>query len=275
MPLPEDFNAWEHLQSTVIQVQNRIVREEFSDLGDDWDNDILTSRGSLRVACTMVDDDSAIQTLIRLWLFYGCLKKAADFQAPIYGIPVLTFQEQMKFLPQVRLYFSEDLNEVEHGFNPLEAEVTFRLVNETSASMTEAKAKVIANKIKTAFCSSGGFRWKKGREKWIYKDQSRGYDIRLLAWSESEAKRLIEQVLDIESHSPNWEKYLDGTKKEKTFVTVPPLHTVYGKQRREYRERPVGYVRFRYAELKLHGLPNDIQLVDRTGNRKNPLVKAN
>lgn len=275
MALPDDFNPWEHLQTTVMQVQNRIVRDEFSDVGDDaWEADISTPRGSLRIACTLLDDDSAIMTLIRLWLFYGALKKASDFQAPLYGIPVTTFQEQFKFLPQVRMYFSEDLHDVEHGFRPLEAEVTFRLVNETSASMTEAKARAIATKIRTLFCASGGFRWKKGREKWIYKDQSRGYDIRLLAWNVEEAKKLIEQILDIESHAPNWDKYLDGTEKKKVYQTVPGMQLVYGKERRQYRDRPIGYVRFQYAELKLHGLPNDVQLVDRSGTRRNPLLHA-
>ncbi|PSB20552.1 hypothetical protein C7B65_06505 [Phormidesmis priestleyi ULC007] len=276
MPLPVDFSSWEHLQSTMMQVQNRIVREEFNDLGDEsWDDDITQPRGSLRVASTLRDNDSAIETLNKLLFFYVVLRKAADLQAPIYGIPVTTFQDSVKFLPQVRLFFLEDSSQVEEGYSPVEAEITFRVMNETSESMTEAKAKVTANKIKTLFCAGNGFAWKKGRELWMYKEPAKGYNLQLYAWNETEAKKVIEQILDVQSDTPNWEKHLEGTTKKKTFRTIPASSRIYGKVRREARERPIATVRFRYAELKIHGLPNDVQLVDRTGFRHNPLVKAN
>jgi hypothetical protein len=97
--------------------------------------------------------------------------------------------------------------------------------------------------------------------------------LRLLAWNETEAKKVIEQVLDVRNHAPNWAQHLDGTTKKKTFATVPGTHMILGKTRRKPRERPIATVRFRYAELKLHGLPNDLQLIDMTGFRHNPLVK--
>ena len=148
-----------------------------------------------------------------------------------------------------------------------------RLINETSASYTPEKAKLLANKIKTSFSSGKGFTWKKGREKWVYKDASKGYDFRLLAWNEAEAKKVIEQVLDIQSHSPNWDLLSVATKK-KNYTTIPGTHQVYGKQRRKPRDRPIAFVRFRRAELKLHGLFSDITLIDRTGFRTNPVIDA-
>lgn len=273
--LPEDFDGWEHLQSTTMQVHNKLVREEFSDVGDDnWSADITTPRGSLRVACTMLDSDSDSMINQRFFLFYVMLRKASDLQPAIYGIPTTTFQEQMRFFPQIRLFFSEDLNEVEHGYTPLEAIITYRLVHETSASMTPTKAKAIAQRINTLFCSAGGFRWKKGRERWAYKDTEHGFDLRALAYNETEAKKLFGQIIEIGEASPNWSRYLDGTEKKRDFQTVPGQHLIYGKERKAFRDRPVGYVRFRYAELKLHGLTNDIQLIDRTGTRRNPLIHA-
>lgn len=274
MALPTGFSSWEHLQTTIQQVQNRIVREEFNDVGDDsWDDDITTPRGTLRVACTLKDDDSALETLNKLLLFYIVLRKASDLHPAIYGIPVTAFQESNVFFPQIRLFFLEDSSQVENTYSPVEAEVTFRLINETRETITEANAKVIANKIKNLFGTANGFTWKKGREYWTYKDLSKGYDFRVYAWNETEAKKIIEQVMDIQSHTPDWEKYLEGTTKKKTFRTVPLSSRIYGKVRREARERPIATVRFKYAELKIHGLTNDVQLFDRTGFRHNPLVK--
>ncbi len=91
-------------------MQNRLVRQEFSDLGNDWEPDTSTPRSSLRTACTHEDGDSAIMTLVRMWFFFGCLRKAQDFQAPLYGEPVASYQERVTFLPQVTLYFQQDLS---------------------------------------------------------------------------------------------------------------------------------------------------------------------
>lgn len=277
MPLPEGFSEFEFLQDTIRRVQNRIVRTDFRDLGDEnWDPDITTGRGALRHACTLKDEDSADMLLMRLWLYYIILKKAQDLHPAIYGVPVTSFHETLKFHPQIRLYFLEDADRVESGYSQVEGEITFRLVGETENTINEAKAKVYANKIRTLFCSGAGFVWRKGRQKWVYKDTKRGYDFRLLATSESEARRVIEQVLDIQSHSPNWDLLKDATKvKDNTLASpIPGNHFVYGKTRRKPRHRPVAYVRFRYAELKVWGLPNDIVLVDNTATRRNALVKA-
>nr|WP_290226309.1 hypothetical protein [Trichocoleus desertorum] len=274
MPLPETFSPWEHLQNVVMQVQNRRVRKEFNDVGgDDWDPDITTSRASLRVACTLRDDDSILQTFIRLWLFDVTLLGASNLHPAIYGIPVTSFQESVKFLPQIRLYFSEDLAQVEDDFEPVEAEISFRLVGQTSTTLTQSEMRAYANKIRTAFAAGSGFTWKKGRLKASYKDQHHGYNMILTIWSEAEAKRVIEQVLDIQGHAPNWD-FLTVNEPKQTFPIVPGFQNILGKSRRKPRERPIAYVRFRYAELKLHGLPNDITLVDRTGFRKNPVVQA-
>ncbi|MCY7274337.1 MAG: hypothetical protein LH702_11495, partial [Phormidesmis sp. CAN_BIN44] len=167
MALPQGFSTWEHLQTTIMQVQNRIVREEFNDVGDDtWDDDITTPRGSLRVASTLRDIDSALETLIKLVFFYVVLRKASDLQPALYGIPVTTFHDSVKFLPQVRLFFLEDTRDVEEGFSSVEADISFRLTGETGETLTKSEATVIANKIRTLFCAGNGFTWKKGRELW-------------------------------------------------------------------------------------------------------------
>lgn len=274
MPLPTGFSPWEHLQNVVMQVQNRRVREEFNDVGgDDWDENITTSRASLRVACTLRDDDSILQTMIRLWLFDIILQGASNLHPAIYGIPVTTFHESVQFFPQIRLYFMEDLAQVEEGFEPIEAEISFRLMGQTSTTLTQVEMQAYANKIRTVFSAGSGFTFKKGRLKASYKDQIRGYNMILTVWSEAEAKRVIEQVLDVQNHTPDWD-HLTISEPKKSFPTLPGFQMILGKQRRKPRQRPIGTVRFRYAELKLHGLPNDITLVDRTGFRKNPVVRA-
>lgn len=270
MPLPEGFNEFEHLQDLIRREHNKFVREYFK---NELDDDISTPRASLKHACLIKDEDTAAMTEMRQWLFEITCRHAQSLQPAIYGIPVSTYHDSIAFYPQVMLYFLEDLQNVEEGHQPVDAEISFRLMHETSATYTPVKAKALATRIKSALSSGNGFVWKKGREKWIYQDNSKGYDFRLLAWNEAEAKKVIEQVLDIQSHSPDWNLLSVATKK-KQYTTVPGTHEVYGKSRRKPRDRPIAFVRFRYAELKLHGLFNDITLIDRTGFRSNPIIPA-
>lgn len=275
MPIPAEFSDTEHLQTTIKRYLNKQIIEDFRDLGgENWQPEVGTTRGSMRHALTHKDNDTMQITLGRMFLYYFTFGKARELQPPIYGVPVTTFQEEIKFYPQVRLLFLEDYSRVDEGYEQVKAEITIRLAKETETTMTPAKAKVLATKIKNLFATNNGFSWKKGHEKWTYYDKSKGYDLRVLAWNETEAKKIIEQVLDIQGHTPDWSACLGQAVKKRSFATIPGKHYVYGKLRRKPRDRPVAYVRFRYAELKIWGMAHDVTLVDLTGIKRNALVKA-
>ena len=268
MPIADE---WEHLQNVVRQVHNRIVRDEFNDI--EPDDDITTARGSLKAACLLKDDDSALMTIIRYWLFYVDLKKAQDLAPALYSVPITTFQENIEFAPQVKLIFLEDAQDVEPGYAAVEGEISFRLRGETSESMTPTKAESLAHRIRGSLATGSGFVWRKGRIKVCYRDRNRGYDFRLLVTSETEGRRVVEQILDIQNHSPDWE-YLSIAESRSDFPITPPSRRIYGSQRRLPRKRPRADVRFRVAELHLWGLPNPVILVDATGHYRNALVRA-
>lgn len=270
MPLPEGFSEWEHLQDQVIRIHNRQVREHFSDIVED--NDLSTPRSSLRHACLMKDEDTNVMTMLRLWLFEVTAGHAKSLQPDIYGLPVTTFQERYTFAPQVQLYFLEPANQTEAGYPQVEGEITFRLTEPQYATVSQTEAHSLANRIKSAMATPP-FVWKKGRIICRYKDLAKGYDFKLYVVSEAEAKRVIEQVLDIRSHTPDWDN-LTVNESRRNFPIVPPTKTVYGKSRRMPRQRPRADVRFRYAALHLHGLPNAITLVDASGTRRKALERV-
>jgi hypothetical protein len=270
MSLPENFNEWEHLQDQVRRIHNEEVREWFSNAPD---LDISTPRASLKHACLIKDDDSVGMVQLRQWLFEVQAKHAKSLQPDIYGLPVTTFQTQVEFKPQVQLYFMESLRDVESGYSPVEAEISFRLTeSQYQQDVSPAEAKILANKIRSAMATPL-FTWAKGRILCTYKDSDRGYNFQLYTTNEAEGKRVIEQVLDIRSHSPDWD-YLVVHESKRNFPIVPPTKTVYGKSRRQPRKRPRANVRFRYATLHLYGLQNPVNLVDTTGFRHKPLVKV-
>lgn len=265
MALPDDFSPWEHLQSVLMQVYNREVRDEFNDILDD-DDDITTPRSSLRTACLLRDDDSALMTHLRMQLFYFCLRKAQDLQTPVYGIPVDSYQQSVKFRPQVTLKFMEPLDEVEIGYRPLEGEISFRLVQPQYETLNQSEATSLANRIRSEFATGTAYRYRKGRVKLSYKNADQGANFVINAASETVGRELINKVLDIQNFTLDGD-FLTISELGQAPPTIPPTRFVYGETRRMPRRRPVGNVAFYRAELNIWGVAKAILLYDRRGSR--------
>lgn len=198
----------------------------------------------------------------------------------VYGVPVTTFQDTYEFAPQVKLMFYQTAAEARASSiedsdekPPVTGEITFKVTNETHETMTEVKAIKLAQSIKTKFVTGNLFTWQKGKQIVTYLDKLKGYDFRLYVISEIEARKIIEQTLDIQNHTPDWEKLTVHTS-QKQFPDRPSKKLIYGVLRRPPRRRPVEVARFRYAELHIYGVPNAITLIDTTGRRSTGLIKA-
>ncbi len=166
------------------------------------------------------------------------------------------------FRPQVHLFFKQDSSAVSGGKRAVKGQISFRLMNETSATMTEAKAKVLATKIKNEFALNNGYIWKKGKIKCTYKDWELGLHLNILSLSETEGREVINKILDVlEAHYNN--DYLRVSEPKRNSENNPTATSlVYGKLRKDTRWRPTANVRFRYAVLTIHGMQNRIILVD-------------
>jgi hypothetical protein len=265
MALPEGFSPWEHLQDVLRVYHNKLVREEFADITDD--DELAIPRGALKRACLLDDADTCDMTILRLFLFFFHARKAADLQAPIYGMPITEVDSVVEYHPTVTLYFSEDGDQVMPDKAPVRAEISFRLMDETSATMNEAKARVLATKIRTEFATSNGYRWRKGKIVVTYYDVAHGYRFQIYAYSETEAREVIQKVLGIRNHAYN-QDYLRVHESRASFPSNPGNHFVYGKSRPKPVLRPTTYVRFQRATLAMWGVSKAETLVDLTGWRR-------
>lgn len=272
MVLPDNFSPIEHLQDTIRTWYNREVLQHFSDLDTDED-DLSIPRNSLRIACRHNDDDPVNVTLLRVMLFEMTAKHAASMQPDIYGIPISSYDAEVTYKPQIKLYFSEDSNDVEPGYQACKGEITIRVKNESSQTMTTAKATQLATRIKSVFATPP-FVWRKGYDKLVYQDLEKGYDFRVLCRSEQDGRNLINALLDIQQDTPDWSNLNIVTPENPTerFPVNPGSQTIMGRTVRRARKRPIVNVKFRYATLSVYGLPTPINLVDLTGRRRNVLV---
>ena len=257
MALPEGHNEWEYLQDTIRRWHNKSVANWFKNQPQ---NDISTNKSGLRHACTIKDKDTANMTLIRLWLFEITAGHAQSLQAPIYGIPVGEFQRDVKYRPQIKLFFREKLGQDSlDRLNPATGEITFRLMGETSQTISRLKAEQFAKDIKRELANPI-FVWDKGWYKFTYKDLERGYDLRLLVKSKAEGIRVTKAILAIQNHpyDDDNQQFIDH---DRSYSLNPGTHVVYGRSTKKPIKRPRVDVRFRYAQLLIHGQINAINLV--------------
>ena len=275
--MPQPPQPSENLQDIIKKWFNREVREYFSDLNvdDNWDPDLTSPRASLANACRHQDDDSLLLTMLKAWFFEHI--KSQTYRVPYYVIPVSSFQESRKFQPQIKLYFQEDLEDVEPGYPPVSGEIGFRLMGYTTTSLTPSAAEILANRVRIAFGDGGrGYLWRKGKDMATYTDWGKGYQLQLLTRSQGEAREVINKVLDIQNDAPNWSKmnYSENEEPMEAYPTIPGREFIYGENRREPRRRPVASCRFQYALLHLHGVAAPIVLYDRSYTYSTALVTA-
>ena len=259
MALPEDFSPWLHLLEMLMSTHNRRVEQVFIGVPAD---DLESAMGGMRVACFITEDDTVDMIILRMMLFYFVFE--GHLPQPIYGIPVASYDANDRYKPQVKLYFKEDYNAflMETKLPPATAEIGYRLVHETSATINETKARAIAVRINEFFAAEGGFTFQKGHLIVSYKDTDRGIEFRLYVENEGEAVRVIERVLEM-MEVPFDEHRVTVHNSKQSFPEIPPEKEIYGKLRRAARIRPITRVRFYRAELFVQELGRGIILVDR------------
>ena len=260
MPLPANFNYFEHFQSVYRMIQNRDVQEEFSDVTDD--DDITLPRSSLKVACTIRDIDTADIMLLKSMLF----QRVQGPKAYVYS-DISRVSSRRKYKPKVRLYFLEDLADVADGYNAVDGEIGFRIMEAgTDNDITQSQALALANKIKIEFGTGNGFVWRKGKYLYSYTDWDKGYQLQILCRDKPEGKQMVEKTLSIQGDSPIWKygNFIEPEEPTTRYPTLPSFKPVLGKTQRLPRERPIADVRFQFATLSILGMKEPIILYSRT-----------
>ncbi|MCC5641102.1 hypothetical protein LC593_35835 [Nostoc sp. CHAB 5844] len=263
MPLPENFGTFEHLQNVYRQQFNRQVLEYFKDLGDSWEPEVNTPRGSLRVACTMTDEDSAPVMAMRHKLFYDVLGYGRANLAILYGSND-EFEPPVSGHPKICFYFSQDAESVPNNEPRLDAEYSFRLVSETQSTITESKARTLATEIKNLLVTGRqGIILTKGKTQYLYFHKEKGYRLRIYGNSESDAVDIIKKLLQLTNTAYDQDR-LSVAVPKRSNTAAPETYIVYGKTKKKKKFRPTANVRFRYAYMEIPGKPIPVFLVDTT-----------
>lgn len=261
MVLPTNFSSFFHLRSVLLQTHNAVVQSFFLDENNELPElGVSTPRASLFTASSILPDDTIEIIIGKLFFFYIVMGKARALQAPLYGLPSENFHDSVEFVPQVKLiFFEKQAQAILKNRVPIRAEISFRLMGLTPTSITEQYVKNLAAKIKTVMATPV-FSFQKGQIKVSYRDLANGYRFILATDTVNTAVSVIQKVLTIQNHTYNSD-YLTFSESLKDFPEDAGTQEILGQTVRKPRLRPSGTVRFRRAELNLHGFFKNVLLV--------------
>lgn len=243
---------------------NGEVNRYFTENADNSDLD------ETKKLCLITATDSRQTAMIRQEVFYHRVLKT-HLRTNDYRCPDAD-NGNIRYHPQVTMFFKEDTRATTDGNRPVTAEISFRLMNETTPTLTKANVTALATEIWNTFGGSTPYKFNKGKHYVYYLDEENGYDFRILVMSKTEGERVIKSVLSLRNHVFN-EDYFRFSDSEKSNTTPPKTVTVLGRQRKLNRWRPNAIVSFMWADLYVHGLkPNEQPvLADCSGTKRNPI----
>lgn len=192
--MPAGANSTEVLQGVVRRVYNKWVRDWFQDVDALDELDLSVPRHSAYAACLHQDNDSLIVTTTRQKLFDDLRGRLTT---PLVGETVLKQTVVRANRPKIILYFQEDFNDTDPDYAPVSGQVGFRLMDETAESLTEAKLKQLATKIKSVFGRNNGYIWRKGKLMVSYTHWEEGYQLQILCKTKDDGKELVKDILSL------------------------------------------------------------------------------
>jgi hypothetical protein len=172
-----------------------------------------------------------------------------------------------RFKPHIFLKFTELSKDKPKDANRslLKMTISFRLMQETSTAITIERLKQLAAKIEQKFGGKTPYKINKGRYLFSYADHEKGYQLMLWVSGADEARRIVDDVLFIQAHKPDWDllqqKALAQGGKEKEVVLGEPVE-------QESRGNS-GIVTFNKAYCVLDKRPKKpVYLIDIKGRKK-------
>lgn len=269
-PLPQDASPVEILQQTIRKTYNQRVKDWFQDVDIVDELDLNLPRHAAYAACRHLDEDSMIQTVARQLLFTELRDRLTNGDI---GETTKSGTVIRRGHPQIFLFFKEDLADVEPGYEPVKGNIGFRLMNE-NIGVSKAQLTTYATRIKARFNGAVEQIWRKGKVMACYADWEKGYQLQLLCRDKTDAKGLIEKILDIQNHSPDWENLTinENDAPSTAYPTLPPTDLILGETRRLPRRRPIADVRFQWAIARIGSAGVSQVLVDRSGRFSDTLV---
>lgn len=146
-----------------------------------------------------------------------------------------------------------------------EVENSIRLIKKDAATFDDAKTAELARLVRTKF---NQMFLDLGKDSYSYTNPKQGVRLQQMYLKDvSQARSLVEQILDLNGESPKWELLVlhASVSPETAYPETPDKYLVAGTSVRLPQRRPLGRVSFAHALIKFPGIPSFKVLCKKTG----------
>jgi len=209
----------------------------------------------------LIGNDAELEQLITQFAALRHFLANKNF-GTVYGIPAESYQETFTFKPQVKLYFRQPVNEVPAGGRRKYDEHGFRLIGKESETIVLADVEALAARIRSLFGGASPFFYQTGKNRATYTEKAKGYELKINCYDKANGRKVVEQMLDITSHSPDWKffNFIQNEDPTDRYDETPGSVTILGERYKRPVRRRIAKVEFYQATLALHGKSEQILL---------------
>lgn len=212
------------------------------------------------IECTLDELPERVERLVEEYQ----LQRNKDI-GTFYIMPEQEVIERAARRPQILMFFQQLTKELTENFpRPVVGRISCRIMNRETTTITTQDLELYANRIKTLFGGETPFIWERGKESYSYTDQIKGYRMKIIAKDRQAAKKVVEQVLDIQSHTPDWELFNNNSpdNPDVKYDETPGVQTILNKPYKKKRRRPRCTLQILKAEIFIDGIAGNTLLYD-------------
>ncbi|MBH8576987.1 hypothetical protein I8752_29200 [Nostocaceae cyanobacterium CENA369] len=202
---------------------NAEVNSHFGDTSAD------AGRDAAKNLCLIIPTDSMQIAAQRQSFFYHQVLKIQN-KPIIIGQPKTIFDSEVTYHPEVSIEFRQDFASVSQGRRAKDARFGWRLMNETSESLTFEKINNVATLVYQQFFANNNiFNYNKGKVIGWYTSPIDGLHLQLYCQNIDESERVAKYVVD--AIDKTWHDNLfKTTTPKRNNLTPPPQITILGQQ---------------------------------------------
>ncbi|MEH1884097.1 hypothetical protein [Nostoc sp.] len=242
-------------------------------LGDSYNSEVNahfadptgdTARDAVKNICLVQSNDSALIAQQRIRFFREEVQKT-HLKPTIVGQPKIDLDADVRYHPEVTVVLKQSLTSVPRGKYPKDARISWRLMNETSESLTFTKMNDVAALVYQQFFQNR-FSFKKGKFIGWYISPLDGLHLQLYCLDATEAKRVAKYV--VQAIGKTWnDSIFKVTSPDRDNIASPEQITILGKQKDAPIWRPNITVNASKANINVWGAGNEeFELVGRLAN---------
>lgn len=258
---------WAQLRK-ILRNGDSFNREVFDWFRDADNND---TRRALRDDLLIGAKDSIAIAQVKMRTFREIIQKT-HLKPDIIGMPKIDVDADVSYRPEVTLYFKQNKESVPRGKTAKTARASYRLMNQTSSSLSKTELKNLGRDIYNDFAKPTPYRFNKGKIIGWYVKPEEGLNLQIYSHTEEIGETVVRKILSHRNLTFDNDIY-KFTKPNRNSDPTPETIMILGESQQKPVWRPTVFVEFDHAKINLH---NDTQirvLCDASGLHTNFLYK--